>query len=115
MLAHDPTRRVTRKIKKINDHNQTPPLLNMPTEIILGISERLDIVDRAVLALTCKDIAAKLQANNHLDWEGPGSYVPKEEHYRSDRNLLELFHGQLGDWDPLRSEVVSVLGQISSL
>ncbi|ERF68043.1 hypothetical protein EPUS_06433 [Endocarpon pusillum Z07020] len=67
MLAYDPTRRITRNTKKINDHNKEPMLLNMPTEVILQISENLDVLDRAALALSCKGLAAKLNAHNHLD------------------------------------------------
>ena len=101
MLAYDPTRRITRNTKKIDDHNKTPMLLNMPTEVILHISETLDVLDRAALALSCKDLAAKLNAHNHLDWDGSSIYpCAYPEHSYSD-SLLKFFGERLtSGWIP---------------
>lgn len=95
MLAYDPTRRITRNTKKIDDHNKTPLLLNMPTEVILQISENLGVLDRAALALSCKDLAAKVSAHNHLDWDGPSTYPCMFPGQASSDPLLKFFGERL--------------------
>ena len=59
-------------------HNKPSTLSNLPTEVLLDISEELNILDRAALALSCKDVAAKLETHNHLDWDGPNKYVARQ-------------------------------------
>lgn len=61
-------------MKQVDDHNNLPKLLNMPDEILLSICDKLDFLDRTVLALTCKSLAAKLQGHNLLCWDGPANY-----------------------------------------
>jgi hypothetical protein len=68
----------TRATMRFDDPNNVPLLLNVPNEVLLGISDELHMFDRAALALTCKDIAARLQASSQLDWDGPGKNVPRE-------------------------------------
>lgn len=93
MLAYGPTRRITRNTKKIDHHKKRALLLNMPAEVILQISEILDVLDRAALALSCKDLAAKLNAHEHLDWDGSPTYpYACPEHLSSD--LLFMFFGE---------------------
>jgi F-box domain len=44
-------------------------LLDLPNEIFYIVFESLDLSDCMVLALTCKDLALKLDHNGLLDWE----------------------------------------------
>ena len=86
-------------MKKIFDQNQKSLFLNMPTEVLLGISDQLDLLDCAALALTCKDVAKKLDAYNYLDWDGPNDYELK--HPRPENLLLDFFGKKLTDgWVP---------------
>ncbi|KAF7514036.1 hypothetical protein GJ744_004361 [Endocarpon pusillum] len=102
MLAtRDPTRRITRSTKKIDDHNKESMLLNMPTEVILQISEKLDVLDRAALALSCKDLAAKLNAHNHLDWDELWTYPWIHPDECNSDVLLKFFRERLtSGWIP---------------
>ncbi len=101
MLAHDPTRRITRNAKRINDCNETSFLLNMPTEVILQISDSLDVLDRAGLALSCKDLAAKLSAHNHLDWDGTSAHACSYPERPDSDPLVKFFRERLANgWIP---------------
>ncbi len=96
MLDRTSDSQVTKNTKKAVRQNKVLPLLTMPIEVLLDISDKLDILDRAALALTCKDIAAKLDAYDHLDWDGPGRYLPREPPFDAAKQLQSFFTVRLG-------------------
>lgn len=77
-MLDSPAGDVKPETKRAMDRTDVSPLQNLPTEILLGISGHLDILDRAALALSCKDVAARLVAHHHLDWDGAAEYAARQ-------------------------------------
>lgn len=99
MLVHNPTRHLPRK--RFNARSKLLLLLNMPTEVILSISDHLDVLDRAALALSCKELASKLVAYSQLEWDGITAYLPSNPEPSATDPLLQFFGERLTNgWIP---------------
>ncbi len=116
ILVGDTNRRLRQTPQKIEPDNTTAKLLDMPNEIFLLISTELGILDRAALALSCKDFAAKLDSFNHLAWDGPAEYVAQSPFTAGKDELLSFFRHRLGKgWAPSDVKYCHICGKYGPL
>ena len=72
-----PATRKRRKKGKEKSRARGVQLVNLPVKVLIIVFEQLELADCAVLALTSKDLALKLDRNGFLDWDNVNKGLPQ--------------------------------------
>lgn len=97
MFAYNPNKRITHeRQRKSWFSNQKSKLLHMSVDSTLNITDQLGLLGRIALALACKDLAAKIDAHNQLEWDGWAKYVPSTAPLDGPERTVQFFVLRLG-------------------
>ena len=72
-----PARKKWKRKKRAIGRARQTHISDLPIEVLNIVCKDMPLADCAVLALTCKDLALKLDQNGFLDWSNANRCLPK--------------------------------------